>query len=442
MKSVIQVVALIAAIFGGIFLVTFLAQYTRKPAESTEPKPDGGPKANAELLKRWERTAVWDPEDPNYTREIEKGTQGYYDFLIANVSETPVKLTLNSKSCKCASVRYALLSAPIRAKLKDATKEPPSGTRLEPFVADASWTELLRERDQPNMSITVPPADAAGPQFAVLRLGWDGKKEPQKMILSADLQATAGSAADYLHFEVPIIICPPVGASTEKLDFGELKPGERQTQTLILWSATRDKFDVTAQLAAPDPCIVVAPPRPLTADELKKLPEEMVAKGLVQAKTRPKCGYEISVTAAERQGDNQLELGAMSRRLMINGTDWDVTVSLVGTVRGAIKVGEPSDHDRIELRVFPANRGIERMVKITSPDPNLQLTLDHVKPDGLKASIVPNPAGFGTRTWKLTVTAPPNALAGPLPPDSAIYLKTNSTPPRRVRIPISGNASG
>src|SRR5436305_14994939 len=104
---------------------------------------------------------------------------------------------------------------------------------------------------------------------------------------------------------------------------------------------------------------------------------------------------------------------------------------LVGTVRGAIQVGEPSDHDRIDLRVFPANHGTEKLVVVKSSLPGLALTVDHVKPVELQAKIVAGPAGFGTRQWKLIVTAPPNVLAGPLPQDSAIYLKTNSTPPRR-----------
>ena len=56
--------------------------------------------------------------------------------------------------------------------------------------------------------------------------------------------------------------------------------------------------------------------------------------------------------------------------------------------------------------------------------------------------MIESKSGFGPRRWKLTVVAPPNALAGPLPSDSAIYLKTQATPPRRVRIPVTGNASG
>src|SRR5262249_37849190 len=38
--------------------------------------------------------------------------------------------------------------------------------------------------------------------------------------------------------------------------------------------------------------------------------------------------------------------------------------------------------------------------------------------------------------------AAPNVLAGPLPNDSAIYLKTGGPTPRRIRIPVTGNPSG
>ena len=50
--------------------------------------------------------------------------------------------------------------------------------------------------------------------------------------------------------------------------------------------------------------------------------------------------------------------------------------------------------------------------------------------------------GGSDQLFNLLISRPYQVHAGQLPSDSAIYLKTNSTPPRRVRIPIAGNASG
>jgi hypothetical protein len=117
-------------------------------------------------------------------------------------------------------------------------------------------------------------------------------------------------------------------------------------------------------------------------------------------------------------------------------------VTVTATVRGPIEVGKPADRDRIDFRVFRSDIGAEKMVEIKSSVPGLTLSIDRVTPDTIKAELQPMTSPFGTRSWKLTVVVPPDAQAGPLPADSAIYLKTDSKPPRRVRIPVNGNASG
>jgi hypothetical protein len=313
-------------------------------------------------------------------------------------------------------------------------------------VNDVTWTELFRGRGETAVTATVPPADAGGPRLAVVRIGWDPKDQPQATTLTAEVQANLGPATDFLHFEVPIMVVPPIISSHDQLQpiqLGDLRPGDKRQETVYLWSSTRDRFDVKLQPAVADPCIEASAPRPLTADELKRLPDDLIAAGLIRSKTRPKCGYAVTVTAYENRGDNQLELGPLSRRLFVNrGADTEVAIVLTGTVRGSIRVGEPPDTDHVDLRVFPAARGTERMVTLKSAEPGLELTVDHVTPDQVEAKLQPSQPGFGTRLWKLIVKVPPDALAGPLPSDSAIYLKTNTTPPRRIRIPVRGNASG
>jgi len=115
---------------------------------------------------------------------------------------------------------------------------------------------------------------------------------------------------------------------------------------------------------------------------------------------------------------------------------------VTGTVRGPIQVGKPPATDRVDLRVFRAEIGVEKMVEITSSVPGLQLSVDHIKPQEIGVELKEVKTKFGSKQWNLTIVVRPDTVAGPLPTDSAIYLKTNSTPPRRIRIPITGNASG
>jgi hypothetical protein len=448
MKSAVQVIALLAVIIGGIFGLTFFTQFTRT---TNVPTGTGGPAPErAELLKQYEKTAAWDPKDAQYVQEFAKGIDAHYDFLLSNANDKPVMVVLDSKfACTCTNLEVLFgvlpLPADTRTKWKDRNSVP-SGTAIEPYLAGVQWTSLNYEPGSKAILVDVPAADAAGPQFAAVRFNFH-TKEYKSTTLKAQLQARQGSSVDYLTFDVPISIVAPVlsstGPASDQLSFGDLKPGERQERTFFIWSSTHDHFTATAQLVTDDPCIQVTDPRPLSAAELAKLPEELVAGAAVSAKTHPKCGYEIKVAVSERRGDNQLELGPFNRRLVVNkGADGEFTVILTGIVRGSIRVGEPADRDRVDLGVFPAAHGKERTLPITSPELDLKLAVDHVKPDGLHVELVPVESKFGPRQWKLTVTAPPDTLAGPLPNDSAIYLKTGGPTPRRIRIPVVGNASG
>jgi hypothetical protein len=391
-----------------------------------------------------EKTAVWDPLDTQYAQEYPKGVTGHYDFLLSNPNVKPVTVFVESKfGCTCTHLDVQIGQVPEAARQKLQVARPiPTGLQLQPYLEGVAWTTLVHEGNQKPIEAVVPPADAAGPQFAVLRMSWETKEE-KATTLKAQIQARLGSAAEFIMFDVPIAIVPPINAAPRELQFGDLKPGEKRDQSFYIWSATRDQFKPDVQPASPDPCIQVAEPRPLTAAELKKLPDELLTGGHITSKTKPKSGYLVTVTVSESRGDNQLELGPLTRRVLVNrGTEGETYVMVSGTVRGSIRVGEPDDNDRIDLRSFSAAHGTEKMVRIRSADPNLALTVDQVKPADLQAVLAAAPAGLGTRMWKLTVTAKPNSLAGPLPPDSAIYLKTNTTPPRRIRIPVHGNASG
>jgi hypothetical protein len=465
MKSIVQIGALLVVLIGGVFGVTFLTQYTRKEVTT----PTGPPPDQKDLLKVAELKAEWDRllNIPGYqSLEMEKGTKHHYDFLIANATDKPISVILNSQfSCICARLQVSLGVLPDAARSELAAqkifilpeserkklpgaKEFPVGPKLEPYVKNVAWTLMEYDRTKgPSAPVTVPAADATGPRYAVLRMAWE-TTEIKATVLKADVMARQGSTADYRTFEVPITVTAPVLSSTnnpsagDMLPVGDLSPGEMHENTFVVWSPTRDHFDVKAELTMPEPCIVISPPRPITGDELKQLPVELTAKSETKTLTNAKCAYQFKVQVYESKDGRQLELGPLARRVVINrGTDTEVGFGITGMVRGPMQVGRPDDRDRIDLRLFRADHGAEKMVEIKSSTPGLALTVDSVNPASMMAALTPIKTAGGT-SWKLTVVVPPNTQAGPLPSDSAIYLKMNTTPPRRVRIPVVGNASG
>jgi hypothetical protein len=453
MKSFIQAVSLIAVLVLGVFGLTFLTQYTRKPVEAKSTKPGEPPDHNVMPLRVPEKIAVWDPADPSYAAEVEKGTKGHYDFWPSNPHDKPLTLSLISKSCTCADVRIALLPPAdwAAAKKTEATlatalhlvgaPDWAVPLALTPLPQKLQFTQLLRDRSEPPVPFTVPAADAqAGPQIAILRLGFDAK-EVKAMRLSAEIQHTFGNSQETTFFEVPIVIVPPVMESNNTLAVGELRYGERRETRLVCWSATRDDFPMKVEPVTHDPCIVIDPPRPLTPEERLALPGELQRAGLISTQTRVRSGYAVRVTVYEHRDGHQLELGPLSRRLVVNpGSDAPVNITLTGVVRGGIQVGDANARDHIDLGSFRADRPKEKTVIITSTEPGIRLKVAGQTPDVLQAELQ-EVAAPGARQWKLRVGVPPDTLAGVLPPDSAVYLQTLSDPPRRIRIPVTGIAS-
>jgi hypothetical protein len=452
MKALLSAVAVIAVLVVGVFGLSFMTQNTRKPTErpSDSPKPD---RVVIPLVIR-EKVAVWDPSDPSYATEIEKGTKGYYDFWISNPHPKPVTVALKSKSCTCAEVHLGLVPPADwdAARLREATLATAlhlAGAldwavplALTPIAQSVKWKKLLYDRNAPPVAVQVPAADPqVGPQMMILRLGWDAK-EVKSMRLVAEIVHQLDGPPETTGFEVPVVIVPPVQESTNALSVGELRYGEHHDATLVCWSSTRPDFDLRVEEMRNDPCIEIAPSRRLTADECQALPRQLLQAGLINGQTRPRCGYAVRITVYEHRDGHQLELGPLLRRLVVNkGTDTEFTVTLAGTVRGSVRVGDANDRDRIDLGSFRADRPFEKTVIVSSTEPGVQLKVADKTPDVLDVALDETSASGGIRQWKLRVGVPADALAGFLPPESAVYLETASNPPRRVRVPITGNAT-
>jgi hypothetical protein len=314
---------------------------------------------------------------------------------------------------------------------------------LAPLAKSLQWIVLLRaDRSEPTLPTKVPASDpVAGPQIAILRLGWDAK-EVKAMRLVAEVQHQLDGPPEMTGFEVPVVIVPPVLESNNSASVGELHYGEQHDAILAFWSATRPEFKLSVEDPTNDPCVVITPPRPLDAEEKAALPYELRSRGLITTQTRPRAAYAVKVTVHEHRNGRQLELGPIVRRLAVK-TDAgvDLNITLTGVVRGGIQVGDANNRDRIDLGSFRANRPCEKTVLITSTESGIRLKVADKAPAALQVALEEMPSGAGARQWKLLVGVPADALAGVLPPDSAVYLETLSDQPRRIRIPVSGNAT-
>src|SRR5262249_32948748 len=160
--------------------------------------------------------------------EFEKGPQGqgHYDFWVSNANPKPVSVSLLSKSCTCAEVKLGIVPAAALAAARAANpsrqevlggklgvSSPPGVDVLKevPELARAvEWHPLVRERDLPPVPVTVPAADpTAGPQLAVIRLGWEAR-DVKSMRLAAEVQHQFDNNLETTRFEVPLQIVPPL----------------------------------------------------------------------------------------------------------------------------------------------------------------------------------------------------------------------------------------
>jgi hypothetical protein len=146
----------------------------------------------------------------------------------------------------------------------------------------------------------------------------------------------------------------------------------------------------------------------------------------------------------ERTADGrQLDLGRFRRHVKFT-TDaiqetGDTTIS--GIVRGDITVGTDKERDLVLLGSFERSQGTTKDVTLTTERAGLNLEVES-KPEFLTAELREEQGlGLLGKTWTLSVTVPPDTtLSGPVPPHSYIVLKTKGGNPRRINIPVIGNA--
>jgi hypothetical protein len=439
MKLLQAIVALLVVV-GLIGLATFVSQYTRT---SITPTPStavtAATSSNVSPLQITERIAVWGTGDGQYTEEMEKGSKTHYDFWVSNPHAQPVTVILRHKSCICTT---ALLGLFAPEDLPDARKllaEPAKRLEASALLARVKWHPLFEGTKE--LPVTVLPADGSDPQPAIIRLEVDGREHGAKR-LTADIQhQLPDGSTEVTRFEVPVLVVSGLLVSPSTLSVGDMKANDRRDLEFLAWTPTRNEIAVKAEEPTGDPCVVIAPPQHLTAAEAEQAGKDLMAANPSMSHTRVRDAYRIKLTVFERREGRQLDIGPLSRRVVLNaGTDTESSVAITGMVRGEIRVGDTSDKDRVDLGSFRADHPHDKTVVVSSLEPGLKLSVDSKTPEELQVQLQEQPPDGGPRRWKLTVTVPAGTLSGPMPTTSAVVLRTQAEPPRRIRIPVTGNA--
>jgi len=442
-------VGLFVAIVGAI---AWVSQNLPKGAVQKAPPSNDYVEPDKEAHLRFLRKrAVWDETDPNYIKECETGVAGYYDFPFLNESQAPVSLGFSQSNCDCSRLMVVVFEPSAAAEVAENDKKHPTEY---PAKADWKWVPLT-----PNEKAGIAiPAGGGG----VARVEWDGRKSAGsrlRLTIKMWMHPAANPAErSFEHLEVPVIMAEPVRFAPDRLALEAITTGGQARGEMLAWSPTRDNLDLKPDPTKVDALFEVAIDKidanaaaelqdkffiasvahfdpDARAERLSSLRES--AKG-----TRYRSAFRIKVTLNEQKDGKQLDQGPLSRELPVVAEDVAADLRrpmVTAYVRGDVVLGT-EDAAKINLS-FLARDGIKKSIPLWSEAGN-DLTLDAFNPRVLKVELKQNKkeSTAARNKWSLEIWVPPGAWSGPFLDDSVIYLRTTS-PPRRIRIPVTGNAS-
>jgi hypothetical protein len=365
----------------------------------------------------------------------------------------PVNIILKYKSCTCTDLQIGLPAMDgQRDWLKSAQIDGVAGLAGGSGLAFAAGLAAMASRVEFSdlkvgdaSAISFPAAEAGMPRLGMIRMNWRAKKLGQDTLTADVLTQEPGGPASARNFQLPFLTVHPVIVRPETLEFGELTEGKSKTVDCLIFSSTRTQFSPVVQLVGPnpadsaDPCVEIGSPEPLTPAECSQISNTPDREG---KKQRCVSGFRVKVTLRERVNGRQMDLGPINRRLHIIGEPGaePIKVGMSAVIRGDIRLIGGDERDRIAMGIFRVDRGAEKSVTLVTNRTDLELKTESIDPDSLGMELEPMPASGGTKQWKLTVRVPANRAAGEIQPGSAVILQVQSTPPRRIRIPITGTA--
>lgn len=454
--SVRQAIVLVLVVVSVVFAVTYVSRnlpITSPPSGPTQISLKFFP--SKELEKRLKE---------NRALEVERGSEGQFDFCYRNDSDTPVHLWLVDKPWPCSSVKLALVpeacnNLPEQQQLAYTNTQ---GLEWKLMIESTS----LSSRDGPTSSVAFPvPPRRSG----LVRLGWNVNIVGPQTIRAG----LASQPGETFQLAVPVVVVEPVrvtvlrdGQDRKKAslsdpgtlparvaEVGELTEGAVRDVEFLFWSSTRDHFDLKLEKTS-SPCLAANDPVRLDAQECKHLGETSGQK--------VRCAYRLSVTVYERLSEGLLlDLGPLRGHidmLVTNPNIGRVRAFVEGHVQGQVQVNTPSGGP-IQFGTFPRAQGTRKQkIMLRSVMPGLRMAVDEARTaDYLRYHLHEAKQSSNGQTWQLDVWVAPNKIRGPFPdynkPEDRehvivlnLYLQDASrqspnTPWRKLRIQVAGIAT-
>jgi hypothetical protein len=470
MKTLTHIVLPIVILMGIVGVVAYMTQNTQRSPSKSSPGSTqivasaprvrlisvaGSADASAGDDLADEQDAQTSEQRPE---EIEFPSKNHRDYVFHSIHQGDIRLTY-VKNCKCSTVELGTL-AMSDDELAALAKDPSltGFCHLAQAMNSMTFAPLAEEGVADEQPAVIPGVPAGKPKRPfVLRIIWEAKAPPDPLATSPDtvqikLIARAGDSAATSNTDLAIryYVVPSAGFAPANIDMGELYAGGSQSFTAFVFSGTRDRLKLDLSLSGPDgpktaePCAEISPCVELTPEERDKLPE-MLGKEFKSAKFR--CAYRFTITLHEQRGNNVLELGSLSRRLMIHfdteageSAIGDATLPLKVLVHGGVRLLDGDAQGRIPIGTFRSDRGTSRTVHLRSEDPKFEIELEQTTDPKLKASLGPPALNDGHKEWEMRIQIDPDAFVGDLPHATAVLLRTVGPNARRMRLPVTGKA--
>ncbi|HEX3314558.1 MAG TPA: hypothetical protein VHR72_06670, partial [Gemmataceae bacterium] len=273
----------------------------------------------------------------------------------------------------------------------------------------------------------------------IVRMFWNSRKRAGEYLkLNITVWMAPSDRLDekvFAKLHASIVITSPIRFDPGRLSLGTLSNGGVAEGTVYIHSATRSTLPLVVDKAQLDELFDVKL-EPLDAAAVKKLESRLRAKKI---DTRLSAATRAVVTVREQHGGKQLDQGLFSRALPVHleGETEGDTPLVTAITRGDVEIGIGEEVGRIVFRPFLAREGSIKRVPLWTENP-ADLIVEKTSPSFLGAKLTREKKDSGTarKKWNLEVTLPPGSLIGTLPDDAVIILRTDTQPPRRIRIPV------
>ncbi len=483
MKTLTQVILPIGIFAGLIYFLTIVSQRTNPTKEvvKTETPVVNSNRVPGEPPLRFAYLeARFNPEDrvlKHFQTDWEIDQQGHFDFWFWNPHHEQVNVYLDSKSCTCTGASIAAIPDPMLTNYLHAAclnALPLSPFPLLPLALETTkmmnslqWETF--DLNQQSQTYVIPGSLPNHRQFGIFRMTWKRKalndtQNPFTTIrskLTLQLPNTSGVNRDLSAVirVLPSVHAMVVGSPNPVLDIGDVQPNQKIVKEIVCFSTTRRELELKTTLFPQDSsdsasCIQVLTPVKMSEKEIQdwsRSEKDVPFEKLIR------CAYRLQVIISENRETEEngkkklirMDMGPFEKYLQITqfgGGELDKQVlRIFGVVRGEIAVlGGIDERDVINLgKSITPSIGAFKRVEISTVNTNLELSIvpNLTVPEFVTAKLdAPKIVGSKKR-WILSVTLPPGKLFGNLPLRSGITLQTNDSPPKKIRIPIQGNAA-